>query len=220
MSTMALIVGYDPLCGWCYGIIPALRALEQARPDLPQHMLLAGLVAGDRVGPYSALEGYIRDASKTLHAVTGRAPSEAFFDLIRRAETIGDSAPPSLVIDHVRRVAPHAATQFAHAVTEAHFAEGRDLNHPNTYADLFRRMGLVLPVPDLSRAKDRAQGVWSEGRALNITRFPTLILRGPDGLVPLPTEYNPSRLQRLIAEHEDLIASSTGRRKKPEAVAG
>jgi putative protein-disulfide isomerase len=204
MSRISLIVGYDPLCGWCYGIIPALRALAQARPDIPQHILLGGLVSGDRVGPYAAMEGYIRAASETLRAVTGRAPSDAFFDLIRKPGVLGDSAPPSIVIAHVQKLAPHALPEFAHAVTEAHFEEGRDLNDPQTYADLFQRMGLALNVPDLTDAATRARNVWSEARALRIERFPTLILSVGGRLVPLPTVYDPVRLQHLIADHEEL----------------
>jgi putative protein-disulfide isomerase len=66
MNGEGLIVGIDPLCGWCYGILPALRALNEAEPGLPMRAVMAGLVTGDRVGPYAQMEGYIRGASERL----------------------------------------------------------------------------------------------------------------------------------------------------------
>lgn len=74
-ATPCLIYGYDPLCGWCYGAIPALRYLRGKRPALHIEVLLSGLVIGDRIRPYSEAVGYIRGASKDLERVTGRMPS-------------------------------------------------------------------------------------------------------------------------------------------------
>ncbi|MGP1356570.1 hypothetical protein [Roseicyclus sp.] len=198
MSRERLFVGIDPLCGWCYGIVPALRALEQAEPDLPLRVVMAGLVTGARVGPYAEMETYIRGASERLRAVTGRAPSEAFYETIRRPGVLGDSAPPCLAIAHVAKHAPDRALGFAHAVVEAHFGEGMDLNDPDTYRTLFDRMGLDLAVPDLTD-RDAAAHAWTEGRALCIRRFPTLILRRGGTMTALPTEYDPARLRDLVA---------------------
>ncbi len=54
-----LLYGFDPLCGWCYGVAPAMRRVAADHPDLPVRLVMAGLVSGDRVGPYAAMEGYI-----------------------------------------------------------------------------------------------------------------------------------------------------------------
>jgi putative protein-disulfide isomerase len=198
MSGEHLIVGIDPLCGWCWGIIPALRALEKAEPDLPLRVVMTGLVTGARVGPYAEMESYIRAACERLRAVTGRAPSEAFFDMIRRPGVIGDSGPPCIAIARVAERAPDRALGFAHAVVEAHFGEGMDLNDPGTYRTLFDSMGLDLGVPDLTD-RDAAERAWAEGRALGILRFPTLILARDGELTTLPTEYDAPRLQKLVA---------------------
>lgn len=49
---MELIYGMDPLCGWCFGIGPAMRRVMADHPDVPVVPVLGGLVTGERVGPY------------------------------------------------------------------------------------------------------------------------------------------------------------------------
>ena len=196
---MDLIYGFDPLCGWCYGAVPAIRALRERRPDLPLRLVMAGLVSGDRVGPYADAEGYIRDASRRLASVTGRAPSPAFFELIARPGVRGDSGPPCVAIDAVARAAPDAAIPFAHDLIEAHFEAGADLNRRETYAPLLARHAPDVALPDLEDPALR-DAAWAEGRALGVSSFPTLALRGPSGVEVVPFEYDPEGLVRRVEE--------------------
>lgn len=188
---MDLIYGFDPLCGWCYGMVPAMRALREARPDLRVRLCMPGLVTGGRVGPYCEMEGYIRGASERLLAVTGRAPSDAFYDLIARPGVLGQSAPPCLVLDAARDLDEAAAVTLAHLVIDLHFERGADLNDPGTYPALIAQAGLEMDVPDLDPA--RAEAIWRKDAGVGIRSFPTLILDG----TPLPTEYD---AERLIAQ--------------------
>jgi len=41
-SQYRLIYGYDTLCGWCYGLIPALRHFSTKHPDVPVEVLPGG----------------------------------------------------------------------------------------------------------------------------------------------------------------------------------
>ena len=54
-----LIYGFDPLCGWCFGFGPALRALREALPDLEIELRMGGLVTGGRIRPYIESAEYI-----------------------------------------------------------------------------------------------------------------------------------------------------------------
>lgn len=195
--TGSVIYGFDPLCGWCYGVVPAMRALRDARPDLPVRLVMAGLVTGPRVGPYAAAEGYIRGASERLREVTGRAASEAFFDLIRRPGVLGDSGPPCVAIAAVGEAHPGREVDFAHAVIEAHFEEGADLNDPATYPPLCARLRLSWPAPDIHDPA-LAEAAWAEGRAMGISSFPTLVAVGPKGRRALPSTYDPEALVALV----------------------
>jgi putative protein-disulfide isomerase len=71
-SPISLIYGYDPLCGWCCGFIPALRYFTKCHPDVEVDVLPGGLMTGDRVRSYSYMADYISKAVVNLKQVTGR----------------------------------------------------------------------------------------------------------------------------------------------------
>jgi len=202
---MELLYGMDPLCGWCFGIGPSIRRVVHDHPDLVVRPVLAGLVTGERVGDYAEMENYIRQASQRLLTVTGRAPSQAFFDMIRRPGVKGDSAPPSIAISAVRKAFPEQVLDFALRITDAHFADGADLNDRNTYALILERMGLTLDLPDLA-AIVLAEAEWKEGRALGLSSFPSLWLkRHHHQASPVPLDYDPERLSdnvRRLIDHQ------------------
>jgi putative protein-disulfide isomerase len=192
---MRLIYGFDPLCGWCFGMVPAMRAVQAALPDLPIHLALPGLVTGDRVGPYALMEGYIRGASQRLQAVTGRAPADAFFATITRPGVIGQSAPPALLLAAARAVDPLRVVNLAHRVIEAHFQEGADLNDPATYPPLLAASGISMTMPDIH---GDAGPLWQSEAHWGIRSFPTLMLDGPQGRQTLPTAYDPDQVMAFV----------------------
>ncbi len=194
-----LIYGFDPLCGWCYGIAPAMRRVAADHPEVPIRLVMAGLVSGERVGPYAEMEGYIRGASGRLKAVTGRAPTEAFFRLIATPGVQGNSGPPSVAIAHAAGLAPERAVEFAHRVIEAHFEEGADLNDAATYGPLLREIGVEDALPDIHDAR-LAEAVWEAGRRIGIRSFPTLAVVRDGQARVLPSEYRPEALSALVGE--------------------
>lgn len=194
---MRLIYGFDALCGWCFGFVPAMRAVQQAFPDLPIDLAMPGLVTGARIGPYAEMEGYIRSAVPRLQAVTGRAPSQAFFDLITRDGVQGDSRPPIAAIAQVAAHAPGAALGFAHAVIEAHFLTGADLNRVETFDRLAADLGLGPLRFDLEDA-DLIARTQAAGRTHCITAFPTLIVQGAGRAQALPSLYDPAQVVAAV----------------------
>jgi len=199
MTRMELIYGMDPLCGWCYGIGPAIRRVVSDFPTLPVRPVLGGLVSGARIGPYAEMETYIRNASENLRAVTGRAPSAAFFQMINRPGVMGNSGPPSVAIGAVRHAFPDRVLEFALRVTDTHFAEGSDLNDAATYAGVLRDMGLTLDLPDLTSAV-LADAEWQNGRALNLRSYPSLFLVADGRPTPVRLDYDPDGLSHTVRQ--------------------
>ena len=208
MTGDELVYGFDPICGWCYGFAPAMRAIRAAHPELPVRLAMSGLVTGARVGPAAAMEGYVRGAAVRLQAVTGRAPSEAFFDWMRSPGAVADSGPPAVAIDAVRRTRPEAALPFAHAVIEAHYGEGMDPNDPHSYAPLLAAHAPGVTLPDIVDPALQ-EAAFAEGRALGIASFPTLALRRADGRIePLATEYDPEAAARTVGERRAAVRTA------------
>ena len=202
---MRLIYGFDPLCGWCYGFAPAMRAVVAAHPDMPVTLALPGLVTGARIGPYAEMEGYIRGASDRLRAVTGRAPSEAFFAHIATPGVTGNSHPPIAAIAQVAEAAPQAELAFAQAICEAHFERGADLNRPETHAQIAGDLGLDLrPDPaDTPRALARMRADAAHG----IASFPTLVVAAGDRRIALPSIYTPGEVVAAVASVRERLAN-------------
>ena len=199
MPNGRLMYGFDPLCGWCYGFVPAMRSFRERHPDVSVDLVLGGLVTGDRVGPYREMILYIRGASERLEAVTGRRPSDAFFERIGRADTVGSSTEPSIVIADVLDHEGHGpGLLFAHDVIEAHFEAGVDLNDRDLYERLYREHGIARDVPPFDESNRAAMARRFQGaRELGIDSFPTVIaLREGDGppagrYERLPSLYEP-----------------------------
>jgi putative protein-disulfide isomerase len=194
-----LLYGFDPLCGWCYGLVPALRRVAADHPALPVRLVMAGLLSGARAGPYAVMEGYIRAAAARLREATGRAPSEAFFRLVATPGVRADSGPPCVAIAHAAGHAPERAVEFAHRVIAAHFEEGADLNDPAVYGPHLAAAGVAAPLPDLADPR-LAEAVWAEGRRIGLRSFPTLAVVRDGQAQLLPSEYDPARLSALVAK--------------------
>ncbi|MGR3491839.1 MAG: DsbA family protein [Shimia sp.] len=188
-----IVYGFDPLCGWCYGLIPAWRHAIRKAPDLPVRVLPGGLITGPRVGPYKHAAEYIRGASERMAAATGQKLSPAFFDLIERVNPISASAPPS----HAILQAGNHALAYAHALQEGHFAHGADLSKAETFATLAEPLDLTIDAEAAAQATDDTPLVaeaFAEARRLGITSFPTtLILDGGREVARIDGLYDPAR---------------------------
>jgi len=196
-----LLYGYDPLCGWCYGFVPALRHLREQRPDVVIRPVMGGLVTGERIGRYADMGGYIRGASARMTAVTGMALSPAFFDrIIGNPDAVASSVVPCAAVLQVRAVAPERAADYASAIQIAHFGEGEDLNDPATHARVARGLGIDVRF-DLPAQQVEPKALTEEfaaTRALGISSYPTVILERSGRRTTLPTTYDPETLVGFV----------------------
>lgn len=198
-----LIYGWDALCGWCFGIIPAMRHLVSVLPDLPVVVMPGGLVQGDKVRPYADDLDYIRGAAPKMEAVTGRKLGAAFWEMIETRNPVANSAPPSLALLRMQAANPTVALDFAHQLQEAHFVDGADLNDPETYDDLIERFALPeIRTDDLVEATEDTPEVaaaYAEARAREIGSFPTLIVEvlGQE-TGRITSTYDPAELEAQV----------------------
>ncbi len=204
-----LLYAFDPLCGWCFGIQPALKLLHERLPELPIELVMGGLVIGSRVGPYSAMEDTIRSATPHLTRVTGQAPSPAFWRLFQDPEAVSNSAPPIRAVLQVQRRAPQHAVPFAHALIDAHFIGGARLDRLETVQALAEPFGLTLELPDYAQTTDQHPEVQPElrrARSMGIRSYPTFAVRAaPDqAWHALPSTYEP---QAFVAQIQGALAA-------------
>jgi putative protein-disulfide isomerase len=204
---LTLTYAYDPLCGWCFGIIPALRHFAAHEPDVRIDVLPGGLFTGTPARSYSSLVEHIRTAELHLEQVTGRKPAEAFHAFIAQPKQIdAASERPCHAVLQMNTLAPDRAIDFAHRLQEVHYEDGADLNDPQTYDDLCRAMDLpmldtgaivaaTLQDPMIRDAFGRCAQLGPQG-------FPTIfVMDDVGGLVgQIPSTYDPAAFLKTFRD--------------------
>ena len=199
----SLHIGFDPLCGWCFGAIPAIRHVQKHVPNLEIELLLGGLFTGEAIRLYNRLFDFKKSASVGLERVTGKRPSQRFFDVIAAPDApMASSLEPCDAIRQVQDIAPHKALSFAHRLQEMHFEEGRDLNDPRVYAELTYELDVPEIETEYWSDRRHLQHVLTPSfatcRAYGITSFPSYVLE-TDQRYPVRCSYEGDELVKEIA---------------------
>ena len=209
-----LLYLHDPLCAWCYGLSPAIQRLQaELAGRLDVSVLCGGMVVGTEAGPLAESWEALCPALAEIEAVAG-APFGGSFRALGEAGTCRyDSEPPSRAIVAFRQLTqdPARTVVFAHAVQQALFRDGHDLNQATTYLPLLEPFG-VDAADFLSRwaapetARTAQQEFAAVGR-IGVQGFPTLVVRiGEQGYV-LARGYQP--YEQLRAGLEQLLREAT-----------
>ena len=205
-----LLYLHDPLCGWCYGTSPAINELQaEFAGRLDVSVLCGGMVVGDDAGPIAETWDYLRQSLEEVETVTGVQFGEAFRALGEAGRYRYDSEPPSRAIVAFRQITqdPARTVIFAHAVQQALFRDGLDLNETATYRPLLAPFG--VDAAEFERrwaAPETAQAARQEFAAvarIGVQGFPTAVVRvGEQGYV-LARGYQP--YEQLRAGLEQLL---------------
>lgn len=138
---------FDPLCGWCFGFSPVIKALEKKYKDkIDFEVLSGGMVLGDNVKPLSAMHDYLRDAMPRLEEMTGVKFGEKYMEVFEEGSLILDSELPCIAMLVFKSMSQKSAVQFASALQQALYVEGKDLKEPETYKPIVESFGLPWEV--------------------------------------------------------------------------
>ena len=205
-----LLYLHDPLCGWCYGLSPVINQIQnEFAGRLDVSVLCGGMVVGDDAGPIAETWDYLRQSIDEVETVTGVRFGDEFRALGDAGRYRYDSEPPSRAIVAFRQITqdPARTVAFAHAVQQALFRDGLDLNAAATYAPLLQPFDVDYAdflrrwaAPETARA---AQQEFAAVARIGVQGFPTLVVRvGEQGYV-LARGYQP--YEQLRAGLEQLL---------------
>lgn len=143
---------YDPLCGWCYGAAPLVKA---ARELLPVQLHAGGMMAGAARRPVTAdLRAFVMPHDRHIAKVTGQPFGAAYADgLLSDTSAVLDSGPPIAAVLAADALAGRGPDMLARLQT-AHYVEGRRIADDDVLVQLATELGLE-PV-----------GFWQSLRAL------------------------------------------------------
>jgi putative protein-disulfide isomerase len=204
MSTATLHYIYDPLCGWCYGSAPLVKAAREIG-GLRFVLHGGGMMAGSaRQLASESLREFIMPHVERITGRTGQLFGEKYTNgLLRDHTALLDSEPPTAAILAVEAAAGRGADMLAH-MQKAHYIEGRNLSDRAALAALAEEIGIERAVFDgefLGALGSAVQAHMAESRRL-LSRvggqgFPTFALETQRGLAMLdssqwlgkPTEW-------------------------------
>ena len=145
---------YDPLCGWCYGAAPLVKA---AREVLPVQAHGGGMMAGERRRPVTPqLRDYVIPHDRRIAELTGQPFGETYFEgLLRDASAVFDSAPPTAAVLAAETLAGRGLDMLTR-LQSAHYAEGRRIADRDVLIDIAGAIGLDATA--FALALEQAQG--------------------------------------------------------------
>lgn len=187
MDTSTLHYLYDPLCGWCYGAAPLLKA---AREVLAVRAHGGGMMAGarrQRVTPQ--LREFVKPHDQRIAQLSGQQFGKAYLDgLLRDTGALFDSAPPTAAMLAAEQIAGRGLEMLAQ-LQVAHYVEGRRIADRAVLSEVATALGLDTAAfaEALERQSGEAlQAHFDETRALmaqvGAQGFPTLVLETKGGL--------------------------------------
>ncbi len=184
----------DPMCSWCWGFSPVIRALaERYAGRLPVRVVPGGLRVGDHVAFDEVFKARLRAHWRDVEAATGQGFDYAFFD---RPAFNYNTEPACRAVVVAQGLDAPRALSYLEALQSAFYGANQDITDPHVLTAIAVACGLDGP-----RFSERWQARASreetfEGfkraRRLGARGFPTVLLRHGDHYDLLTSGYQPS----------------------------
>ncbi|KXB31291.1 protein-disulfide isomerase [Dechloromonas denitrificans] len=116
---------YDPLCGWCYGAAPLVKAARAILDVLPHS---GGMMAGaQRQAVTPQLRAYVKQHDERIAQLTGQPFGLGYSDgLLCDTGAVFDSEPPTAAILAAEQMAGRGLDMLTQ-LQIAHYVEGRHI---------------------------------------------------------------------------------------------
>jgi putative protein-disulfide isomerase len=202
MSTTTLHYIYDPLCGWCYGAAPLVKA---AREIVAVCAHGGGMMTGARRQAVTAqLRNYVMQHDSQIAALTAQHFGEAYFDgLLRDATAVFDSEPPTAAMLAAEQLAGRGLDMIAR-LQVAHYVEGRRVADRAVLIEEAEAIGLDSAA--FAAALDRQTGEVVQAHIRETRQFMSVV--GASGFPTFVLETNGCKrlieVTRYLGHPQDL----------------
>lgn len=183
---------YDPLCGWCYGAAPLIRAAREVLPVLAH---AGGMMTGaSRQIVCETLRNYVMPHDRRIAALTGQPFGDAYFNgLLHDQRALFDSEPPISAVLAAETLAGRGLDLLA-LIQIAHYVKGRRIADVVVLADLAAELGIdreTFAIAYAAMSGEKTQRHIAASRRL-LARvgghgFPTLVLERDDNFEVIDT---------------------------------
>ena len=155
MTSTTLHYIHDPLCGWCYGAAPLVKAAREVLPVVPH---AGGMMTGarrQRVTP--ELRSYVMQHDRRIAQLSGQPFGDSYFDgLLRDTSAVFDSEPPITAMLAAEALGERGLDMLAR-LQVAHYAEGRRIADAAVLHEMAVDIGLDGKAFDAAYAQQQGE---------------------------------------------------------------
>lgn len=182
----------DPMCSWCWGFAPVIKALAERHGDtVPIQVFMGGLRAGNTKTMAQKDKDYIRNHWEHVQERTGQ---EFNFDFFKREGFVYDTEPACRAVVTARSFDSGIALRLLERLHKAFYVQGQDTTDRDSLVALAGLEG--LDVEAFAEKFDSREATMVTTIDFEITKkvgvsgFPTL-LAGSDkeGFGPVTSGY-------------------------------
>jgi putative protein-disulfide isomerase len=163
------------------------------------------MVTGNRVGPVSQKADYLKKKIAAIENTTEARFGDKFKKLLDRGEYISDSLPPSIAWNVLVSFRHDIRFELAHAIQDAHYRDGWDLNNIRPYFLICETFG-INKRGFMNKYQDPAYksltiSEFKKTKKLGVENFPALMLRADDRMVLISKGYvKPDEFEKKLQE--------------------
>ena len=172
---MRLLYIADPMCSWCYGFGPQLRALLAATPGAQIDLLMGGLRPFNREPMSEPFREMLRGHWSHVREASGLPLTPAALAI---EGFVYDTEPACRAVVAARALAPALALDYLAAVQTAFYRDARDVTRPEVLADVAAQAGydraMFLATMQSDSMRTRTQQDFATAQRLGVGGFPTL----------------------------------------------
>jgi putative protein-disulfide isomerase len=187
MNTTTLHYIYDPLCGWCYGAAPLVKAAREVLNVRPHG---GGMMTGPRRQPVTPqLLDFVKPHDAKIAQLSGQRFGKSYLDdLLRDTNAVFDSEPPTAAMLAAEAIAGRGLDMLAQ-LQIAHYVEGRRIAERAVLIDVAVALGLdpeSFGEALNQQSGEAVQAHFHETRMLmaqvGAQGFPTFVLETREGM--------------------------------------
>lgn len=203
----------DPLCGWCYGMEPAVTALRYRLGDKVDYHYTFGLMMPDfrqimgygseAMARFESMKEWIDKGYATMENTTGMPYSSSGFDALQPDDLVTVN---SSVAYHAVKIAegPDAASRYLHALRQAAFAYCAPIGKRRDVDAIVESCGVDMTAYneaiDSGQAESNLYAEVARCHSFGIHSFPTLILTYGSVQGALSGYQTPEGLFRIVSK--------------------
>lgn len=182
MKKSKLFYFYDPLCGWCFGFSPVIKALEEKfGTEISFEAISGGMILGERVKPLREMHSYLRDAMPRLEEMTGVKFGKEYMKVFEEGSIELNSETPCIAMTVYKSMSSGSSIDFASALQNELYIHGKDINNLENYKGLAEKFKLDWDVfrekMKSDTYKKKTYEEFESARKMGINGFPAVVLQ-------------------------------------------